>query len=313
MPALITHYLAASRAAEQLKSKGVELNRAMFLWGAQGPDFFYYHKPLNGRKSLKDLGGRLHKMEPEKLFLALRDYSEQCGLREVNFVYSYCFGVLCHLALDSAAHPFVYYHQDVLAEKLGEKPRFMHHKIEHNLDVIMLKGLEDRSVTKFRIREALPFCPKGLKAASKAMAYAINEVCPDTPVTSKEIYSAFRDHKKYENLLLSRHGRRRAIANWVEQKKQLGVSLSCFVRPEEPEKDFDYVNSSGKRWRNNGLAGGRPSSQNFLQLFDTAVEKSVYLAERFKDCADHRQPLYFLTEYRFDNGNTKLEVRQWNE
>lgn len=313
MPALITHYLAAVRAADGLKARGIPFNRAVFLWGAQGPDFFYYHKPLNGQKSLKALGGILHKTEPEKLFLALRRYTEQCSLRDLSFVYSYCYGFLCHLALDCGAHPFVYFYQDVLAERLAEKPRYMHHKIEHNLDVIMLKGLEERSVTGFRIREALPFCPKGLKAAAKAMAFAVNEVCPDTQVTWQEIYAALRNHKKYENLLLSRHGRRRAIANWVEQKNQLGVSLSCFVRPAEPERDFDYVNSAGRRWQNNGLAGGRPSSQNFLQLFDAAVEKSIYLAERFKDCADHRQPLYFLQEYRFDNGNTKLEVRQWNE
>lgn len=313
MPSMITHSLAAKNTARLLTSKGFDFNKQMLFWGAQGPDVFFYHKPLNGKKSLREFGSRLHKLPPEKLFLSLRDYSEKCNIKDVKYVYSYCYGLLCHLALDSAAHPFVYYFQNVLAEKLGEKQNFMHHKIEHNIDVIMLLGLENRSASKFKIREAYPHCRKGVKAVAKAFAYAINENFTDDTLYESDVYAALKDARKYQNLLLSRKGRRRAIASWIEQKNQLGVSLSCFVRPEEPEKDFDYVNGNGARWINNGLAGGRPSSQNFLQLFDKAVEDASYLAGRFKDCADHRQPLYFLKDFRFDNGSSKLEVRQWTE
>lgn len=313
MPAMITHYLAAKGMADILRQNNTDFNRTMLLWGAQGPDFLFYHKPLNGKKSLREFGIKLHKLPPEELFLALRKYTELCNIKEVGFVYSYCYGLLCHLALDSAAHPYVYYFQNVLAEKIGEKANFMHHKIEHNIDVIMLKGLEDRQVTRFHIKEALPSCRRGLKAAAKAMTFAINEIFRDTPVSESEVYKAFKDCRKYEGLLISRHGRRRAIAQWLEQKKNLGISLSCFVRPETPDKDFDYVNSRGERWYSEGLAGGRPCRDNFLQIFDKAVSSAAYLAERFKNCADHRQPLYFLKDYRFDNGSEKLEVRKWNE
>lgn len=313
MPALITHYLCAKKSLDLLSDKGFDINREVYLWGAQGPDFFFYHKPLGGERSLRNIGSILHKADVQQVFTAFRDYTELCGIKDVRFVYSYCFGFLSHLALDSGAHPYVYFFQDILAEKLSEKANFMHHKIEHNIDVIMLAGLEKRKVINFKIKEALPSCARGLKAAAKAVEFMVNEVSPDTPVSYKEIYSAFKDFKKYSGFLLSRRGRRRHIAQWLENKHNLGVSLSCFVRPEEPENDFDYMNINAARWLSKGTAGGRPSSAGFLDLFDKAVENGAYLAERFKDCADHRQPIYFLKDYRFDNGTQKLEVRQWSE
>lgn len=312
MPALITHYLAASAAYNRLREEKIEVNRALYFWGAQGPDIFFFHKPLNGKKSIRRVGMLLHKTDPQQIFLAFRKYTELCDLRDLTDVYSYCYGFLSHLALDCNAHPYVYYFQDELAKQNGQKVNFMHHKIEHNLDVILLKKFENRSAATFRIGEALPRNRKGLKAAAKALAFMANEVIADYPVKSSDIYDALKDCKRYGRFLLSRRGRRRKFALWLEKKKDLGVSLSCFVRPAEPETDFDYTNAAHKRWISRGLAGGRPSSLDFNAIFDKGVEDSVYLAKRFKDCADHRQPLYFLQDCRFDNGSQKLEVRQWN-
>ncbi len=304
MPALATHYLAAKRTADLLAQTDLCLRPRIFYWGAQGPDFLYFHKPLNGQKSLRQVGKVLHQYDPDQLFTAMRDYAENCPLKDAPAVFSYCYGFLSHLALDSAAHPYVYYFQQVLAEQLGEKASFMHHKMEHNLDTIALLELENRPIAGFRVREALPSCCRELKAVSRMMAQVVNTLSGQELVEEKEIYGAFRDFKTYSGLLLSKRGRRRNMALWLEQKKKLGVSLSCFVSPLEPETDFDYVNRKHARWISRGLAGGRPSSVDFFALFDKAVEDGAYLAGRFRDCADHHQPLYFLKQFRFDNGET---------
>ena len=311
MPAMITHYLAAKRSAALLSGQGIELNFPTYCWGAQGPDFLFYHKPLGGEKSIRKIGLALHKTEPEKIFLAFRKYTELCSIKELPYVYSYCYGLLSHLALDSGAHPFVYYFQDKLGEQSRDPANFMHHKIEHNLDVILLEKLEGRRLSSFKIREALPSCRKGLRAAAKAVGFVVNELYPDRPVPEKEIYKACCDFRRDEGLLLHHRRFSRAVARKLEEKKKLGKSLSFFIRPESPWDDFDYTNAKKMRWYSAGLAGGRPSSADFFTVFDKGVEDSAYLAGRFKNCADHRQPLYFLKDYRFDNGSKKLEVRQW--
>lgn len=313
MPALITHYLAAKRSAALLAQQGIEIHYPTYCWGAQGPDFFFYHKPLGKEKSIRKVGFALHKTDPEKIFLAFRKYTELCSVKELPYVYSYCYGMLSHLALDSGAHPFVYYFQERMGEQTGDRANFLHHKIEHNLDVILLEKLENRRLTSFKIREALPSCRKGLRAAAKAVCFMVNEVYPEHPVPEKEIVKAFRDFRRYEGLLLHHRRIGRTVAHKLEEKKNLGNSLSFFIRPESPWDDFDYTNAGKSRWYAAGLAGGRPSSADFFSIFQKGVEDSAYLAVRFKDCADHRQPLYFLKDYCFDNGSKKLEVRQWKK
>ena len=313
MPAMITHYLAAKRSAALLSQQGMEIDFPTYCWGAQGPDFFFYHKPLSGEKSIRKIGFAMHKTDPEKIFLAFRKYTELCSIKDLPYVYSYCYGLLSHLALDSGAHPFVYYFQEKLGEQSGDPANFMHHKIEHNLDVILLEKLEDRRLSSFKMREALPSCRKGLHAAAGAIAFVTNELYSDYPTSEKEIYKAFCDFRRYEGLLLRHRRLGRKVAGKLEEKKGLGNSISFFIRPESPWDDFDYTNSEKKRWYAAGLAGGRPSSADFFSIFQKGVEDSAYLAGRFKDCAEHRQPLYFLKDFRFNNGSKKLEVRLWIE
>ena len=301
MPAFITHYLAAEAAASQLAALDFELNRDMYYWGAQGPDLFFYHRPLKASKSLRALGLLLHNTQPVKMFASLQEYSEICDIAELEAVMSYCFGLLSHLALDANAHPFVYYFQGALAQKTGKKENFMHHKIENNLDILMLKREKNQTISDFKIGRALPWDNAGIKAAAGAVSYMASDVSKDTPCSMDEAFSAFVDIRKYAAFLLKWRNPKRKIARFFEKKRKKGEDLGGFFRADTSDNDFDYLNSAHKKWCCD--AQGDPRNSDFYEIFDKSVTDSVNLAQRFSDCVQHRKPIYFLDDFKFYGGH----------
>ena len=280
-----------------LLEQGISLRRDMYYWGAQGPDLFFYHRPLKANKSLRNIGSVIHNTEPKKMFTSLLEYTEICDISDLSAVMSYTFGFLTHLALDSCAHPFVYHFQTILADKLGANERFMHHKIENNLDVLMLKRQKDMSVSRFKISDALPKDKKGLKAAAKALSYMVNDVSKDTPCSSEEIFDAFLDMRKYAAFLLKWRAPKRIIARFIEKKRNMGDSISNFFRNDNADSDFDYINASHATWCCDAQGDSRNS--DFYEIFDKSVIDSVQLAQRFLDASQHAKPIYFLDDFKF--------------
>lgn len=301
MPAIMTHYLHAKRVAEQLAENEIELDLTSFYWGAQGPDFFL---GVRRRRQVRQVSSLLHKLEPQKTFSAMRDYIVRCPEKDRIYAISYAYGFLCHLALDSGAHPFVYWFQKELAAWNGQNHRFVHHKIERNLDVIMLEKELGKQPAQFRLGVAMPWGRKARKAQSRMMEYVIRYLFPDRNIPHTHILSAYRDYRWLSGLLQDKRGWKRKLAAFIQKHWIKNGSLTCAFWPPVPEQDWDYVNSSRFRWTENGTARGRTSTADFYSIFEKAVEDAVYLAGRFKDCADHNQPIYFLEDYAFHNGCT---------
>ena len=78
MPAAITHYLLAERVMEEIKKKDLQqnLDGDAFFWGAQGPDFLFFHRALPWWKgeSLREYGSRIHRAKPSETISILKEY-----------------------------------------------------------------------------------------------------------------------------------------------------------------------------------------------------------------------------------------------
>lgn len=308
MPAHITHYLLAKRLEKKLIENNIEYNQAALYWGSQGPDFLYYHKAtrLFIEKNLRKLGVYLHKSDPIKIFDAMKEYIySRCSQKEKTFAKSYAYGFLAHLALDSIAHPYIYFNQNLLARQNGEKPGFMHHKIEHSIDTIMLERELDKSVNKFRLGKTLPLSFKAIKAQSRMMAFAINKIGGNKKFRPRTFRWAFYDCRFLVILSKDTFGLKRRLAQWIENKRKLGQSLSCFINPITPDEHWDYVNQNKAVWTYKEGARIKKSDDTFYDLFEKAVEQAFEFISRFKFNAEHNQPLYFLYEYKFNNGYNK--------
>ncbi len=94
-----------------------------------GPDPWFMHKPWQGRRNAR--GRRMHTTKTGAFLMALAD---QCrGQKHPEAMFSYLSGFLCHYALDSAIHPYVY------RMTLSKYARpCAHRALEHSMDVCEL-------------------------------------------------------------------------------------------------------------------------------------------------------------------------------
>lgn len=109
MPASYAHY----RFGKALLSAGsAELTcavlpfRPLFDSGLQGPDFFFYHRPLK-HNDIRSLGTVFHKMTGREFFTGcIRTLKAEPNAAARAYVY----GLLGHYALDAHCHPYVAEH-----------------------------------------------------------------------------------------------------------------------------------------------------------------------------------------------------------
>ncbi|MEG1887474.1 MAG: zinc dependent phospholipase C family protein [Oscillospiraceae bacterium] len=250
MPALITHGIMGKQLFEALKSNE-ELNYNAFVWGAQGPDIFFYD--VFSFKNLIPLSRKLHKENPAEFIDSINCQLENITDEEkLNATKSYMYGFISHVMLDFYLHPFVYNAQALLAQKINGKPRMMHHKIEHNLDVALLLNL-GINMNAFDLKTILPKDGELFRLIEKTY-------------NKTGVYRALKKCYSISNILYDRNGFKRKLVRGFEKLFHLGIAASAVIRPQTVEEDWDYVNIS----RNHLI-----SEKTFFELFETAKEATL--------------------------------------
>lgn len=279
MPAAITHYYQALRAWNGYrKAAGSCLRcREAFLWGAQGPDFLFYHRLLQpGRRNLRELGGRLHRETPSRLLGAMRDVwrAEGDGVTE-----SYLYGFLCHYSLDRTAHPFVY--ADVRALHglyPGRGDDFLHNHVESVLDGIVLRSLTGKLPGDFDLRRTVPENREVRQAVSRLYAGVLERlygIRGDEP----ELLRSMRDCRRICGMLNDPTTVKKTAAELLERLTGRYMASAVIRGISEPD-DFDYANILHGKWRW-PPESGKTHRESFFDLFDRSVRESVRFLQRF--------------------------------
>lgn len=161
MPSSITHELIAKSAAALLnKEERQAISSApdYFYLGAQGPDLYFFYKPLGMKKNW---GKILHRGAIYRWFEAmLAALSSRTG-GEREKCLAYALGFCTHLEADAAFHPFVYKY----IKENGLKNK-SHQRIENDWDVYFAAVMEETDVRGYRF----PFDLK--KIAREGVLYA---------------------------------------------------------------------------------------------------------------------------------------------
>ena len=124
MPDYFSHGIAAEVIYEKLKSDyKKQLNKTLYLLGAQGGDVFFAYK-LNARNNL---GRELHRKNGAYLFEQL-----------VRGNLSYAAGFATHYALDTVIHPLVYEFER------GRRSPFAHIGFENDLGLYISRKFKMR-------------------------------------------------------------------------------------------------------------------------------------------------------------------------
>lgn len=135
MPDVAVHAAVGQRILEQTdrKVKNVLCDEP-YRFALFGPDNWFMYKPWQKRRNAR--GRRMHTTRTGLFLMTLADRCRESDSPEELF--SYLSGFLCHYALDSTLHPYVYRMTETKYTQEGA-----HRALEHSMDVceLMRMGL----------------------------------------------------------------------------------------------------------------------------------------------------------------------------
>lgn len=165
MPDFLCHTLFARQARDRMGPLGERTGQQepLFLFGAQGPDPFFYAsvlRPARGR-DWHGLGGQLHREQTDRFLEEGLQFLVDTGGRENPAFLAYYLGLVCHYVLDSQCHPYIYAFSGYRFN--GERPSFRmsynHLALEALLDVLVWSRATGGDPRRERRWEVLPRVP----------------------------------------------------------------------------------------------------------------------------------------------------------
>ena len=248
-----------------------------YRWGLQGPDILFFRSLWKEGGPFHHAAGRMHGENTDGLFSAMTEHIRRQEGEKQKVLLSYFYGFLCHYALDSTAHPLVYFHEYRLCDA-GEPGLSradgseVHSLIESELDELTLFTRRGQTVATFdpsaEILKASDFV---LHVVSKLYAYlaltVYGEIVPERLFTI-----AMKDFRAAQRFFHSPSGRKRALVGRLEQlARPFSFYRSMSHRPVElAESAFD--NRARDVWENPFTGETRTAS--FQDLYDEALEKA---------------------------------------
>ncbi len=251
MPSSITHELIAMETLELLpKGAQTAVSRALdyYTLGAQGPDLFFFYRPLSGF----NLGKFLHRNRVAEWFGAmLLSLCDRTG-EEFEKCLAYALGFCTHLSADAVFHPFVYRYLEAT-----NSPKGVHQEMENDWDVYFLKSIRGRSPEQYEY----PFRLKEM--AADGILYRFISDCTQKLGISLSA-APFRTMMRTFSLYLAHfHGRVHLLSPF---------GLSHLYPNEVPDEAY----LRGKQFE--ALAGAKSADELFLRAAnDGAVAVTAFL------------------------------------
>lgn len=276
MPAVVSHYIMSEKLIDDIHEyyPSFKLNKIAFIWGGNGPDFFFCHRilPWQKGKSYNKIGTLIHKMPAENVLGYLVAHAKRA---ESDAAMSYALGFISHYAFDSIAHPYIICRAEELSNsQAGTHTSTCHNDIEANLDVILYQHFYKKPLTSVNLRTLSPLDANVMNTVADMMHGFT--VMYSLPVMSrKEIIIAQHDWHTGLALLNDKTHLKRKVLKLGEKAVKLPPVLSSLVRPSDKKISYDYANIKHREWRSPFT--DEISTDSFYDLFDKAHARSIEL------------------------------------
>lgn len=277
MPAVVSHYIMSEKLIDTIHEfyPSLKLNKTAFIWGGNGPDFFFCHRimPWQRGKSYNKVGSLMHKMPAENILGYLVAYAKKY---ESDTAMSYALGFISHYAFDSTAHPYILCRANELSKpEIGLHTSTCHNDIESNLDVLLYEYFHKQPLTTVNLKTLSPLDAKVMTVIADMM-HGLMVMYSIPLMTKQEIIIAQHDwHNGLALLNDKTHFKRKALSVG-EKAVKLPPVLSSLVRPSNKNIVYDYANTSHEEW----YSPFKPEeirTESFYDLFDQAYSRSVEL------------------------------------
>ncbi|MDI9471825.1 MAG: zinc dependent phospholipase C family protein [Tissierellia bacterium] len=252
MPDLWTHYFFSK---DVQKDNHLPISwESLYSLGAQGPDFLFYldFQPWKKKSGFR-FGTLMHQEKPKELMSYVLTLLEKAD----DILRDYLLGFVAHYALDSTAHPFVFYYaQDPIEHKV----------LEASIDALLF---EERMARPLRGEDSLAIIDVGKQLPQqvvdfyrKAAKDIYDEVLPE-----RVIQSAYRDFREFLILTRPKGFIRLSLQNLIE--KLGSAPVSQYIYPETVDPKVLNTNMY----------------EDFMQSYDKGRHKFTRLFEVGPECA----------------------------
>ncbi len=273
MASYISHYLTAKAVIEKSPENSViKKCPDCFILGAQGGDLLFY-----AFGEFKGYGARTHKEKTYGLFLSLLDY---CRKTDKESSVAYALGLLCHYALDSAAHPYVVYEAAERLTKLYPEhlKSCLHMMLETRIDVMMRERAESRGTT-LNLKEVIPSTKRAALSLADVWSNAVNKVF-GVEVPFKLLKKLPSRMYRYQSVFLKPRSVSCAVLKFAAKKLHYPAYIVGFFAPDKHDPDYDFVNFAHRSYP---VYTGSEEYLNcdYFQIVDNAISSSLRLIDTF--------------------------------
>lgn len=301
MPNIITHYLFAESVKREITDSktlaAIKEYPNEYIIGSNGPDFFFFYHFFSQKKedvAFRNYGSVLHSSHINDFYrIALEAMKAERDPDVQEAMRSYIAGHLCHWALDSTTHPYIFY-------RTGDCRGYsasMHHRFESMMDTMMLKKLLDTDIRKFHFPSLSRSGLISDRVITNVYQPVIKAIFNDE-ITQQDIRDALADWEKLQRWLYDPKGWKTKILKLYEKGKHQPWLYSGNVVPTLIDSRYDVLNEKHTRWVY-PADPSRESCESFMELF----EKAVTLAGKVIHSMDHvNECLGILDDITYDTG-----------
>lgn len=312
MPNIITHTLFADEIKDMLDLDVLLGRNQLFEIGANGPDVLFFHgvspyKTLLVRNSLRRYGSELHDKHINAFYKSALDSirSEKDNqIRDDMIVYTA--GHLCHWALDSVMHPYIFYRTGFR----GLNYSWKHHRFESLMDAIMLKLKRDTTIKEYDITKMTHHKPYQARAMARIYVPAIKQIFNED-VRPYMIEESLQDWNDMQKVFRDKSGRKVRILQKIEKPLHLDNLLSGYGVPNEPEDNYDILNLLHTPWQN--PATEEIFDDSVLDLWEKAKHRAVravmLFLEAVADANCEKQFLDYIDDRDYGTGTKSLPMK----
>lgn len=289
MPNIVTHILFAREMVQsKLDTRACALvnqDPQLFEVGSNGPDYLFFHdttpKHVMKKSKIRQVGTYCHRREVNAFYQdaikTIRNESDPQIKKEETI---YVMGHLCHWALDSVAHPYIFYRTGS-----GDKTsQFRHHRIESLIDAALLKVKLNTTIDEFKAYEICDVSMEQARAITR-IYHSIAQNVYGIKERPHEYLQALNDWYFVQKLLYDRNGKK--IRSFQRVEKLIGKIglVSAMLVPNEPSDPCDIFNLNHKEWVH-PCDKNLKSNDSFLDLFDKGLNRANHVINLFLDALE---------------------------
>ena len=279
MPNVVTHGLMALDVYNQLdesrvKSAIKKFPKA-FLLGSNGPDILFYYNvfPWQNQKQnqkVADFGHAVHTSNINEFYnVGIEFILNINDVRRQEILISYLAGHLQHWALDSLAHPFVFYRSG----ELKGITRYDHYRYESMVDALMVMYVKKRRLQDLHAKRFVDVNDEERRVIASFYQRILQKVFKIS-TEQQVIDSAILSFKQVLNFLYDPYHVKFPIIRAYEKGVGSEWAFTSHIVSSKIDATYDVLNLKHEPWCN-PTDKDDISTQSFVDLYNESIQLGI--------------------------------------